>query len=57
MVTLKDMSAALARFNYGEPIARAAHLHEYVPPVARENLLVVVDETINKDNELNPPVC
>ncbi|MDB5601327.1 MAG: 3-octaprenyl-4-hydroxybenzoate carboxy-lyase [Xanthobacteraceae bacterium] len=58
MAEPKDMSAALARFKDGAPANPRNYpdLHEHVLALARENLLVVVDEPINKDTEMHPLV-
>jgi len=49
---------ALASYRDGQPAnARGyADLHDHVLALARENLLVVVDEPINKDTEMHPLV-
>jgi UbiD family decarboxylase len=48
----------LARFapRRGEPAHRYPDLHDHLHRLARENLLVVVDEPINKDTEMHPLV-
>lgn len=58
MAEPKDMSTALARFKDGVPVNPRSYpdLHEHVLALARENLLVVVDEAINKDTEMHPLV-
>jgi UbiD family decarboxylase len=54
----RALPAALARYQDGAPgNARAyADLHEHVLALAREGLLVVVDEPVNKDTEMHPLV-
>ncbi len=49
---------ALASYRDGPPanVRSYADLHEHVLALARENLLVVVDEPINKDTEMHPLV-
>jgi UbiD family decarboxylase len=51
-------STALARYRDGPPAQARAYpdLHEHVLALAREGLLVVVDEPINKDTEMHPLV-
>lgn len=48
----------LARFvaRAGEPPRRYPDLHDHIRALAREKLLVVVDEPINKDTEMHPLV-
>jgi 4-hydroxy-3-polyprenylbenzoate decarboxylase len=48
----------LARFapRRGEPARRYPDLHDHLHRLAREKLLVVVDEPINKDTEMHPLV-
>ena len=50
--------ASLARFRDAAPTNPRGYpdLHEHVLALARENLLVVVDEAINKDTEMHPLV-
>ena len=49
---------ALARYRDGPPAQPRSYpdLHEHVLALAREGLLVVVDEPINKDTEMHPLV-
>src|SRR4051794_7169118 len=49
---------SLARYRDAPPTHARAYpdLHEHVLALARENLLVVVDEPINKDTEMHPLV-
>ena len=49
---------ALARYRDGPPAQARSYpdLHEHVLALAREGLLVVVDEPINKDTEMHPLV-
>ena len=56
--TLKKLAAALDRYRDGAPVNARSYpdLHEHVLALARENLLVVVDEPINKDTEMHPLV-
>ena len=51
-------STALARYRDGPPAPARTYpdLHEHVLALAREGLLVVVDEPINKDTEMHPLV-
>src|SRR5467141_1538040 len=51
-------STALARYRDGPPAQARSYpdLHEHVLALAREGLLVVVDEPINKDTEMHPLV-
>ena len=51
-------STALARYRDGPPTHPRSYpdLHEHVLALAREGLLVVVDEPINKDTEMHPLV-
>ncbi len=51
-------STALARYRDGPPTHARSYpdLHEHVLALAREGLLVVVDEPINKDTEMHPLV-
>src|SRR5438128_9870475 len=60
---MDDQSAAraltaLARYRDGPPAQARSYpdLHEHVLALARENLLVIVDEPINKDTEMHPLV-
>src|SRR3982750_4542956 len=50
--------SALDRYRDGAPQASRAYadLHEHVLALAEKNLLVVVDEPINKDTEMHPLV-
>jgi UbiD family decarboxylase len=50
--------SALERYRDGPPINPRSYpdLHEHVLALAREGLLVVVDEPINKDTEMHPLV-
>jgi 3-polyprenyl-4-hydroxybenzoate decarboxylase len=52
------ISTALARYRDGAPAQARSYpdLHEHVLALAREGLLVVVDEPINKDTEMHPLV-
>src|SRR5262245_55816390 len=56
--TRQKLYAALDRYRDGAPGNARAYpdLHEHVLALARENLLVVVDEPINKDTEMHPLV-
>src|SRR5215218_6205769 len=49
---------ALDRYRNGPPTHPRTYpdLHEHVLALARQNLLVVVDEPINKDTEMHPLV-
>jgi UbiD family decarboxylase len=51
-------STALARYRDGPPAQARSYpdLHEHVLALAREGLLVVVEEPINKDTEMHPLV-
>jgi 3-polyprenyl-4-hydroxybenzoate decarboxylase len=55
---LKKAQAALDRYRDGAPENPRSYpdLHEHLLALARENLLVVVDEPINKDTEMHPLV-
>jgi UbiD family decarboxylase len=58
MLETRDPHPALARYDDG-PSSHPRNypdLHEHVRALARENLLVVVDEPINKDTEMHPLV-
>ena len=48
--------SALERYRDGPPRHSRSYpdLHEHVLALAREGLLVVVDEPINKDTEMHP---
>src|SRR5687767_8534899 len=50
--------SALERYRDGQPRHARSYpdLHEHVLALAREQLLVVVDEPINKDTEMHPLV-
>src|ERR1700747_1591804 len=50
--------SALERYRGGppQPQRRYPDLHEHVLALAREGLLIVVDEPINKDTEMHPLV-
>jgi UbiD family decarboxylase len=52
------LAAALERYQDGAPgnLRAYADLHEHVLALAREGLLVVVDEPVNKDTEMHPLV-
>jgi UbiD family decarboxylase len=56
--TRQTLHAALDRYRDGVPAnaRRYPDLHEHVLALARDNLLVVVDEPINKDTEMHPLV-
>jgi UbiD family decarboxylase len=56
--TRQKLHAALDRYRDGTPENARSYpdLHEHVLALARENLLVVVDEPINKDTEMHPLV-
>ena len=56
--TRQKLHAALDRYRDGAPANARSYpdLHEHVLALARENLLVVVDEPINKDTEMHPLV-
>jgi UbiD family decarboxylase len=56
--SLRKLAAALDRYRDGAPANARNYpdLHEHVLALARENLLVVVDEPINKDTEMHPLV-
>jgi UbiD family decarboxylase len=52
-----DLAPILERYREPRPPGRSyPDLHEHVLALARENLLVVVDEPINKDTEMHPLV-
>src|ERR1700759_3547854 len=53
-----SLSAVLERYRAGPPRNARSYpdLHEHVLALAREGLLVVVDEPINKDTEMHPLV-
>ena len=57
-LTSRTRTDPLARFapRRGEPAHRYPDLHDHLHRLARENLLVVVDEPINKDTEMHPLV-
>src|SRR5204862_6463429 len=52
------LSPALARYQAPAPASERgyADLHEHVLALAREGLLVVIDEPVNKDTEMHPLV-
>ncbi len=54
----QKLHAALDRYRDGAPANARSYpdLHEHVLALARDNLLVVVDEPINKDTEMHPLV-
>src|SRR6476661_5058650 len=54
----KHIASALERYRDGTPRNARCYpdLHEHVLALAREGLLVVVDEPINKDTEMHPLV-
>jgi len=54
----KDLHAALERYRDGPPKNERSYpdLHEHVLTLAREGLLQIVDEPINKDTEMHPLV-
>src|ERR1017187_208522 len=58
MTEARALHPALARYHDGPPSnpRRYPDLHEHIRALARENLLVVVDEPINKDTEMHPLV-
>ncbi|MFN4281509.1 MAG: UbiD family decarboxylase [Alphaproteobacteria bacterium] len=55
---LQNLSAVLERFKpvAGEPARGYPDLHDHIMALARDNLLVVVDEPIDKDSEMHPLV-
>ena len=58
MTEARALHTALARYRDGPPSNPRSYpdLHEHILALARENLLVVVDEPINKDTEMHPLV-
>jgi len=58
MTEARALHPALARYHDGPPSNPRSYpdLHEHILALARENLLVVVDEPINKDTEMHPLV-
>ena len=56
--TREKLHAALERYRDGPPKHERSYpdLHEHVLALARDGLLVVVDEPINKDTEMHPLV-
>jgi hypothetical protein len=58
MIEARALHPALARYQDGPPSNPRSYpdLHEHILALARENLLVVVDEPINKDTEMHPLV-
>jgi 4-hydroxy-3-polyprenylbenzoate decarboxylase len=55
---MSDLNPALARFMDETPLDPRGYpdLHEHLLALARANLLVVVDEPVNKDTEMHPLV-
>ncbi len=55
---MNDLHPALARYLDEKPLdpRRYPDLHEHILALARANLLVVVDEPVNKDTEMHPLV-
>jgi UbiD family decarboxylase len=58
MTEARALHPALACYHDGPPSNPRSYpdLHEHILALARENLLVVVDEPINKDTEMHPLV-
>src|ERR1039458_4866265 len=58
MTEARALHPALARYHDGPPSNPRSYpdLHEHILALARENLLVVVDEPINKDTKMHPLV-
>src|SRR6201989_911996 len=58
MTESRDLHPALARYDDGPPSHPRNYpdLHEHVRALAREGLLRVIDEPINKDTEMHPLV-
>src|ERR1700757_711222 len=58
MTESRDLHPALARYDDGPPSHPriSPDLHEHVRALAREGLLHVIDEPINKDTEMHPLV-
>ena len=58
MTEARALHPALACYQDGPPSNPRSYpdLHEHILALARENLLVVVDEPINKDTEMHPLV-